>query len=166
MAYELKFNYLISHDLKRQIYHVKNQICFFYKFMVILYGVLHVGIWGVLSVLILETKLFNSCSDICYVSMFSKMLLEMFKRRIEHSVFRKAVELCTVLKAIYASCIVSIKINKKMHYFYVCLFLDWSFSVVGSTTFTACIVYTAIVCWHFHIQYTGKIFGSHTETAL
>ena len=29
MSYELKFNYLISHDLKRQIYHVKNQICFF-----------------------------------------------------------------------------------------------------------------------------------------
>jgi len=32
--------------------------------------------------------------------------------------------------------------------------------------FTACIVYTAIVCWHFHTVYRKKIFGSHAETAL
>jgi len=32
--------------------------------------------------------------------------------------------------------------------------------------FTACIVYSAIVCWHFHTYCSGKIFGSHAETAL
>ena len=32
---------------------------------------------------------------------------------------------------------------------------------LGNTIFTACIIYTAIVCWHFHTQYTGTIFGSH-----
>jgi len=31
----------------------------------------------------------------------------------------------------------------------------------GSTIFTACIVYNAIVCWYFHTYYIGKIFGSH-----
>jgi len=36
----------------------------------------------------------------------------------------------------------------------------------GSTIFTVCIVYTAIICWHFHTHYTGKIFGSHAESAL
>jgi len=36
----------------------------------------------------------------------------------------------------------------------------------GSTIFTAYIVYTAIVCWHFHTHYTGKIFGSHADSAL
>ena len=34
-----------------------------------------------------------------------------------------------------------------------------------SKNFTACFVYTPIVCWHFH-TYTGKIFGSHAVTAL
>ena len=36
----------------------------------------------------------------------------------------------------------------------------------GSMNFTAGIVYTAMVYWHFHTLYTGKIFGSHAETAL
>ena len=30
----------------------------------------------------------------------------------------------------------------------------WKYT--GSTIFTVCIVYTAIVCWHFHTHYTGK----------
>ena len=34
----------------------------------------------------------------------------------------------------------------------------------GSTIFTVCIVYIAIVYWHFH-TYTWKIFGKHAESA-
>jgi len=38
--------------------------------------------------------------------------------------------------------------------------INWCQARLGNTQGVR-IVYTAIVCWHFHTYCTGKIFGSH-----
>jgi len=42
----------------------------------------------------------------------------------------------------------------------------WSGNTQGGKSFTACIVYTVIICWHFQTYNTGKTSWSLTVNAL